>query len=358
MKRMLLFSLLLALCLPLMFAQAEKSVTITFTGDVTLGSEEAKRSKEWSFDSVAQREGYDYFFANMRDFFAEDDLTVVNFEGVLSDSNKQENTKKTYRFRGPTDFAKILPAAGIEACTVANNHSHDFGNQGYEATLTALEGVGLGVFANDKIWIWEQDGLKLAFFGFNSTQFNASKKKLAFPDGANGVAEEITRLKQEEGVNAVIFVCHAGTEYGKVRNNIQQSYAEWVIDQGADLVMMHHPHVVQGVDLYKNRTICYSLGNFCFGGNKEVREGALYCLLARATLTFDDDGRYLSQQVDLYPGNISGTNPDNNYQPLLVKTAEEAKLVFDRVQRDTHFDLPPFSEETGCVSLPLLPAQD
>lgn len=341
--------LVLMLVLLLSCASAEKTLTLTFTGDVTLGSEEVKRNKEWSFDSVAAEKGYDYFFANVRDFFAEDDLTVINFEGVLSDSAKQENTKKTYRFRGPVDFAKILPPANIDACTVANNHSHDFGDQGYESTLAALEGAGLGVFGGTKSWIWEKDGIRIAFFGFNSTQFNSSRK---------WVGEEIARLKAEEGVNAVIFVCHAGTEYGRVRNNIQQTYAEWAIDKGADLVIMHHPHVVQGIDIYQNRTICYSLGNFCFGGNKEVREGALYCLIARVHLTFDDSGVYTGQQIDLYPGNISGTDPVNNYQPLLVRTAAEAQLVFDRVQRDTHFDLPAFSEETGCVSLPALPAQE
>ncbi|MGN0746913.1 MAG: CapA family protein, partial [Aristaeellaceae bacterium] len=80
----------LLLCLMLLAptaALADKTVTITFTGDVTLGSEEKKRTKDYSFDTMAANQGYEYFFANVRDFFAEDDLTVINLEGVLSDSS-------------------------------------------------------------------------------------------------------------------------------------------------------------------------------------------------------------------------------------------------------------------------------
>ena len=89
-------------------AAAEKTVTVTFTGDCTLGSEESTRADQYSFDSVAAREGYDYFFANLRDLFEKDDITFINFEGVLSDSKAQESQRKRYRFRGPSDFVKIL----------------------------------------------------------------------------------------------------------------------------------------------------------------------------------------------------------------------------------------------------------
>ncbi|MGN0973009.1 MAG: CapA family protein, partial [Aristaeellaceae bacterium] len=276
--------------------------------------------------------------------FAEDDLTVINLEGVLSDSSKQENTKKTYRFRGPTDFVNILTCSSIEACNIANNHTMDFGNQGHDTTLATLQEAGLGAFGNGEVFIFEKDGIRIAFMSVNSTGFNNRKA---------WAKEEMARLKSEEGVNFIVYVFHGGTEYGRVRNNTQENVARYVIDNGADLVVMHHPHVVQGFDIYNNRSICYSLGNFCFGGNKEVR--ALEAMVVRATLTFADDGAYLGQQLALYPANISGTDPVNNYQPLLV-TGEAAEAAMALAQHDTDYTLNPFDEALGCALQDYLPA--
>lgn len=325
-------------------ALADKTITITFTGDVTLGSEEKKRENAASFDSFAAERGYDYFFANMKDFFAEDDLTVVNLEGVLSDSKAGEKKDKTYRFRGPTDFVNILTRSGIEACNIANNHSMDYGQKGYDATQATLETAGLGVFGNDSVYIYEKDDIRIAFLGVNSTAYNKRK---------TWAKEEIARLKAEENVNAVVYVFHGGTEYGRVRNQIQEKASRYFIDCGADLIVMHHPHVVQGFDVYKNRSICYSLGNFCFGGNKQVR--ALPCMMVRATLTFADDGAYLGQQLALYPAHISGTDPQNNYQPLLV-SGEDAQAAMALAQRDTNYTLNPFDDAAGCALQDYLPA--
>lgn len=338
------FAMLLCLIMITSTALANQNITLTFTGDVTLGSEEAKRGQATSFDTMAAKEGYDYFFAKVRDFFAEDDLTVVNLEGVLSDSNRQENKKKTYRFRGPVEFVDILPRAGIEAANIANNHTMDFGKQGYNSTLETLTNAGLGAFGNKTVYIFEKDGVKIAFFGLNSTAFNGNKA---------WAKEEIQRLKTQEGVNAVVFVIHAGQEYGKHRNKNQELFGHYAIDAGADLVIMHHPHVVQGVEIYQQRTICYSLGNFCFGGNKTVR--ALQTVIARVVMTFDDAGNYLGQQLSLYPAHISGTDPDNNYQPLMV-SGEDAAEVMRLIQIDTDFELRPYDEGAGCAAQDYVPA--
>lgn len=120
-------------------ASAETTLHITFAGDCTLGSEETLRNQASSFVSTITREGYDWPFANMQELFQNDDLTVVNLEGVLSDSNKQENKKKTFRFRGPTDYVNILTRSGIEAVNLANNHTQDFGKQGFTSTQQTLD---------------------------------------------------------------------------------------------------------------------------------------------------------------------------------------------------------------------------
>ena len=112
------------------------------------------------------------------------------------------------------------------------------------------------------------------------------------------------------------------------------------------LLAMHHPHVVQGMSVYDARTVLFSLGNFCFGGNWNVR--AMESLVAVAELTFADDGTYLSQQITLYPAHISGTQPRSNYQPHLV-TGKDAERVMRRVQADTRFALNPVDETTGAA---------
>lgn len=343
MRRFLIAFLACMLCLST--ALADVTINISFAGDVTLGSEERKRDQESSFVSAVKAKGYDYFFANVKDFFATDDLTIVNLEGVLSTSAKGENTKKTYRFRGAPEYTEILLRGNVEVASIANNHTMDYGERGYKDTLAALQAAGLGAFGNKTIYFYEKDGVKLAFIALNSTAFYPNRK---------WARAEIPRLKNEENVDAVIFVIHAGTEYSKKHTSLQQDYAHTAIDMGADLVVMHHPHVVQGLEIYKNRTIVYSIGNFCFGGNKDVR--ALQTMVLQAKLTFADDGEYMGQQLALYPAHISGTADHNNYQPLFV-SGDEAKEVFRLVQIDTKFDLPAYDEAAGCVTLDYLPAQ-
>ena len=346
MRRILCLLLCLLTLVPAC-ALADKTITITFTGDVTMGSEERKREKDFSFDTFAETKGYDYFFANVRDFFAEDDLTVVNLECVLSDSSKGEKKDKTYRFRGPTDFINILKNANVDACNIANNHTMDYGKNGYASTLAAVQGAGLGAFGNGDVFIFEKDGIKIAFLGGNTTAFTSRKA---------WAKEEMARLRAEEGVDAIIYTYHGGTEYGRVHAKRQTTSAEWAIRNGADLVIMHHPHVIMGFEIFNNRTICYSLGNFCFGGNKEVRERALEAMVVRAELTFADDGTYLGQQLKLYPVHTSGNPEVNDYQPRLITDPAAAQIAMDRAQDDTDFTLNPFDPALGYALQDFVPA--
>ena len=336
MKRLAAFLLMMA-CMTA-GALAEKRVTLTFAGDVTLGSEERLWKEESSLVRCQAREGDAYFLERVRPLFAQDDVTVVNLEGVLSDSSEGENRDKTYRFRGPAEFAQILTAGSIEMVNLANNHAHDYGERGLADTRQALEQEGVAYFGEREVSVFEKDGVKIAFFGLSYSEMRRADREWA--------AKEIKRLEREEGVNAVVFTFHAGREYSQARTAKQQEYARWAVDAGADLVVMHHPHVVQGMSVYDERTVLYSLGNFCFGGNRNVR--AMESLVAVAELKFADDGTYLSQQITLYPAHISGTQPRSNYQPHLV-TGKDAARVMRRVQADTRFALNPVDEATGAA---------
>ena len=281
MKGMILF-LMLAVCMAVS-ALAETTVTFTFAGDVTLGCEERLWAEESSLVRCQAWEGDAYFFERVRPLFEQDDLTVVNLEGVLSDSSEDENREKMYRFRGPSSFARILNGGSVEMVSLANNHTMDYGARGYEDTQAALDDEGIAHFGGREVSFFEKDGVRPAFLGASYTTLTREERAWTMA--------EIARLKREEGVGAVICTYHGGQEYGDARTDKQQSFAKNAIAAGADLVIMHHAHVVQGMSVLDNRSVCYSLGNFCFGGNCRVR--AMESLVVVAELTFSDDGAYL-----------------------------------------------------------------
>ena len=350
----------LALVLCLVFpAKAEKKITLTFAGDVTLGCQEFQKELPESFNAYAEREGYGWFFRNMTELFSSDDLTLVNLEGTLTDSSQEEDRSKTFRFRGPTDYAKILTMSSIEACSVSNNHIMDFGRQGYESTLATLEKNGILYCGNEHSFIFEKDGIRIGFFALGNMYFN---------NYAQVIKKEAARMRAE-GVNAIVMSFHAGQEYTPHRRDWdQENRARIAVTQwGADLVIMHHPHVVQGVDVVDQRYAFYSLGNFCFGGNpvieakqknKEYR--ALESMVVQMDLVFGDDGAYLGQEGRIYPCYVSSSatrvGDPNDYQPKFV-TGEQAQGVIDRIQYDTAFTLAAMDEESGCLTLPFLPAE-
>lgn len=340
-----LLTVLSAVCLTLLFssgALAEKTVTITFVGDCTLGGEDYLVNREGSFHDYARREGYGYFFEKMRAFFAQDDLTVANFEGVLKDDARGA-ANKTYCFRGPTDFARILPLAGIEAVNLDNNHTLDYGKVGKTGTIEALTAAGVGVFDELTPYIFEKDGIKIAFFGMQRVHFYSLREELT---------EKIRVLRQEEGVSAVVFTPHFGNEYATHHTNAQADVARKLIDMGADFVAGSHPHVVQGLEVYNGRYIFYSMGNFCFGGNLKVR--ALESCALRLTLTFDDDGAYLGQQLSVYAANVSGDPEVNDFQPRLV-TGEAAQAVWARIDTDSEGQDGPVAQDGGRRDYAFLP---
>ncbi|MBR2942535.1 MAG: CapA family protein [Clostridia bacterium] len=339
------FVLLLALlCAAPAMGDGNKTVRITFTGDVTLGCEEILQREPYSFVGYAQEHGYGYFFERVRGLFLEDDLTVVNFEGVLADNARGENKSKNFRFRGDTEFTQILQLGSVEAVNLANNHTKDYGNRGVESTHAALDAAGIARFGERDVYILEKDGVRIAFFGAYYKDF---------ADHRAWYEQELARLDEE--VNAIVFVFHAGREYAENRISSQEEYARFAIERGADLVVMHHPHVVQGMDIIDNRSVLYSLGNFCFGGNRHAK--VFESLVVSAELEFDAQGAYTGQQICLYPAFTTGTDTHNNYQPYFV-AGEEAAQVLALVQKDTPFALPVFDEAAGCAKLPYLPAQD
>lgn len=327
---------------------AATEVLLTFTGDCTLGGEDRLNNKDYSFQGYIEREGYGYPFAGVQDVFESDDVTVINLEGVLYDRTANR-VEKTYNFRGPTDYVNIIRQSSIELSFLGNNHIFDYGRQGYRSTVEALEGAGLGWFAvtdeGIKTWVYEKDGVKIGFTGVNSTYFARR------PEDLKKSFEEL----KEAGCAFIVGVMHGGEEYGPRQNKSIKRIARFLADQGAGLVIGHHPHVLHGIEIYKGASIVYSLGNFSFGGNTKVRERRT--MLARAALRFDENGEYLEHQLTLLPAYTSGTEEDNNFQPVLAR-GQEAQAIIDLVSGMSDFQLEPYVEGKGAVQLPVkaLPA--
>jgi len=340
-------------------ALADKTVLMTIAGDCTLGSEGFNRKKEDSFFAFVEKNGYDYFFANFRDLFDNDDLTVVNLEGVLSDSAMSENKHKTFRFRGDTHFVNILTGSSVEAVSIANNHIDDFGEQGVRNTKKTLEENGVGWFQNDKYWLYDRDGIKIAFFGLQNSKYYALRTKLT---------KMWKQMKETDGVNAIVVYVHTGIEYVGEHEQYADVMASTLIDMGADLVLMSHPHVLQGTAVMKNRTVFFSMGNFVFGGNSAIKKktyqgikevSSLYSMAIQVKMTFTNEGEYLGQRVVIYPAYTSDDPDVNHYQPKRL-TVEEAKPVWDAIQRDTATELPPLTEVDGLavIEFPYVPAAE
>ncbi|MHC1787513.1 MAG: CapA family protein [Christensenellales bacterium] len=291
----------------------EASLTLTFMGDSVIGSEEASRPLPASFHSVIARRGAAWPFLQVQDLLAKDDLSILNFEGVLKDSASGKQARQ-HNFRGPAAFADILRQGSVELAGLANNHFDDYGQAGRTSTRAALQAAGIPFFGYGTLCTRDQNGIRLGFGGIRETTYKQDKGR---------IAREIAEL-EARGANYIVYTCHFGTEYETGHNPLQTQMAHAAIDAGADLVVGAHPHVVQGIERYKGGLILYSLGNFVFGGNLHL--STFDGLMAQVTLAFRD--QHLQEtRLRLIPVLTSGTRPANNFQPLPAGGADKARIL-------------------------------
>ncbi len=330
----------LLLCLLPLTALADQTVTLTFVGDCTIGGEDWLQEEPTSFTAYLEKYGYDYFFKEVQSIIANDDVTVANLEGVLM-NHSSGAVEKTYNFRGPKHFVSVLTSSSVEAVNIANNHTYDYGANGVLHTTQALDDAGQNWFGTnytvEKTWTYEKNNVKIGFVGMEIQYWYYKHRNL--------LRSQVEALK-EDGCQVVVAVMHGGKEYKPTHWAIQEKFAKAVMEYGADIVIGHHPHILQGVDVFDGKTVCYSIGNFVFGGNAKIR--APYTALFQFTLSFSDDGEYLGHQLNIIPALPSGEREYNNYQPVLA-TGEDAQAVLEQIQVDTDFTLNPYVEGVGAV---------
>ena len=310
-------------------------VTLSFLGDCTPGGESKAANSRGGFVQTALREGYDYPFQNLASLLGSDDVTVVNLEGVLSD-RKLDRVKKTFNFKGPADFATILPLGGVELAGLSNNHTMDYGAEGYADTKAALEAAGVAYFDSDHVAVWAHDGVMI---GFTGSAFSLST-------GAQKNLRTQMEVLRDVGCQLIVHSMHAGTEYEREPTSQQKTVAAHAVDMGADLVVGHHAHVVQGYALLEGVPVAYSLGNAVFGGNRDPRD--YDALLLQAVFRFEE-GVPDGVRLVFHPISVSGETGYNNYQPVLL-SGEDAQRVLEKMEASTGVPMPAEVEGEGATT--------
>ncbi len=294
-----------------------KTVTLSFAGDCTLGRD---RGFVYSttFDAMFEEQGPEYFFQNVREIFQQDDLTVVNFEGTITDSEDRAN--KTWAFRGDREYLEVLTSGSVEAANLANNHVHDYGDTGYNDTRTALEEAGIRNFGFDQVALMEVNGIQVGFLGLYTVYED--------PQHMEDLKARIQELK-DAGAQLIIANFHWGFELDYYPEADQVELAHAAIDLGAHLVIGHHPHVLQGVEIYKGRYIAYSLGNFCFGGNAAAQD--YDAMIFQQTFTLYGDEVAVNDDVTVIPCQNTSTTSRNDYCPTPA-TGSEYDRIWKKLQ--------------------------
>lgn len=292
------------------------SLTLSVVGDCTLGTDETF-DYDTSLNACYDNNGKDYFFKNVKSIFEADDLTIANFEGTLTDSDARED--KTFAFKAPAEYAQILTSGSVEAVNTANNHSHDYGEQSYTDTLTALDNAGITHFGYDDTAVMDIKGVKVGLVGIYELKDHLGREQQ--------LKDNIAKVKAD-GAELVIVIFHWGNESETVPDTNQMTLGRLAIDEGADLVCGHHPHVLQGIETYKGKNIVYSLGNFCFGGNSSPSD--MDTMIFQQTFTITSDGVQADNVTNIIPCSISSADGYNNYQPTPA-TGDEATRIKSKI---------------------------
>jgi poly-gamma-glutamate capsule biosynthesis protein CapA/YwtB (metallophosphatase superfamily) len=322
-------------------ALGEPPLSVIAVGDIMLGGRARRPIKE---------NGRDYPFRAVLPILQRAPIVLGNLEGALAQKAQKQNRNFTYRAR--PKVASSLLRAGINVCTLANNHLVDCGREGVLETLEALAVAGvtpLGAAANETAAhvpvVREAGGLRIGLLAYYWNRRCAATANL--PGSAMGVFEELETdiRKLRSQVDRVIVTFHWGRPYKPEPSPRARAKARFAIDCGAHAVIGHHPHIIQALEIYRSRPIFYSIGNFAFGSGNSKAEGLL--------LGFRfEDARTL---VSVYPLYVKNRDPRVNYQPKLMRgnAAEQLlrRLVEISKRGGRHLRI---EGGTGKLDLPLL----
>lgn len=299
-------------------AQAVDTIKLALTGDIMMGT-------TYPSTQLPQEEGR-LLFKHVAPIISGADIAAGNLEGTLCDggTTTKRMSKVSYAFRTPVKFAPRLSEAGYDFLSVANNHVNDFGDTGISSTMKALDGVGIKYAGIKDLCEWsvvEKDGRRYGFCAFSHNQKTCDHRDL----------QTVRRILGElrEQADFVIVSFHGGAEgsahnrlpYGREtfcgenRGSIRE-LAHFCIDEGADVVYGHGPHVLRAVEVYKGHFIAYSLGNFCTPYGINLRGISGYAPVV--TIRVLADGTFVDGQIHSFIQQ-RGAGPLPDAQNLVAK---------------------------------------
>ncbi|MBP3705953.1 MAG: CapA family protein [Clostridia bacterium] len=292
-------------------------LTISFAGDMVLAGYDGQPGSG-TFESYYQNNSYNYFLSKVSHIFKNDDFTVSNLENVMSDrenlQKKEKNYSPAFWFKSGTERIKILSESGVDGVTLNNNHTYDYGTQGYNDTIAAVESAGMQYGSNGKIIYFEKEDFKVAVVCVG----------LWYSSSANTAIGYLNAAKENSDYQIVMF--HGGTEKIHEPEEWKKSAARQLVDAGADLVVGSHPHVLQPREIYNGVEIVYSLGNFCYGGSRYPENRTI---IYQMTLEIDKNKQIKAAVSDIIPCYVHTGSSSSNFQPAIIEDAVQKQKVID-----------------------------
>lgn len=320
-------------------------VTISATGDVTIGGDTRKSSTSIFDKQLAQEpSGLDFPMENVRSLFEQDDMTIVNFEGTLTTTKSA--TKNTYSFAAPPEYVQVLTSGSVEAVSLENNHILDHGAAGYEETCQTLEAAGIRYSGHLGASTFTTDtGVTIGMLSYQT--FNGNYANIYA-----SIEGDIAALRAQ-GCQLVIVSYHWGEEKDYIPNERQVPLGRATIDAGADLVLGHHSHRMNPIEVYNGKYICYSLGNFSFAGN--IRPDDMDTFIFQQRFRVWPDGTVQNEGFRIVPCSISSQEDVNDFKPT-PKEGEAAQAVVERLY-ELNADFEKTYKSTGVTAVESYPTQ-
>ncbi|MEG2135622.1 MAG: CapA family protein [Clostridia bacterium] len=294
-----------------------REVTITAVGDVTIGGDPRKPPANPASEKYYDRlyDSYDgKFFKKVNKYFdGPDEITLVNLEGSFTNSMRL-NGRKSYTFRAKPAYASILAGAGVDVVGHANNHAEDFSDSA-AATRAAVRAHDMAYMRNAQTAIVNRGGVRVGLCAFYAINANA-----AITSQAKNVVQSLNRQ-----CDLVVSSVHWGKEYSYSPNASQRNFGRMLVSSGADLVVGHHSHVLNGVEKYKGKYIAYSLGTLS-SAIKTPRD--MDAVIYQQTFTVDpQNGAVGEGTVKLIPCSMSSSRDVNDAMPEPLTGANRARVL-------------------------------
>lgn len=290
-------------------------ITLSFVGDMILATNKDSYYAD-SFRDYAATRDHSYFLEKVRHVFEADDFTIANVENVFSDrplTHVYKDYDPAFWFISPAANINILANSSVEGAMIANNHIRDYGQEGYLDSVQAITNSGMQYGDASRIMYFEKGGYVVSVIC--SGLWSESQ--------ANTIINLMKTAQQHSHYQVVLF--HGGTEKIHEPEEWKRRAARKLVDNGADLVVGGHPHVLQPREIYNGVEIVYSVGNFCYGGHRYPENRTV---IYQMTLTVGKDLSLNSSQSNIIPCYVY-TGSINNFQPAIVEDETIKNRILD-----------------------------